>query len=60
MVEPHAVLEVADGVLDLGVATMVSFQFQGVARTVGDEGVIAVFGKQGQLGATLCPHPGRA
>ena len=30
VVEPHAVFEVADGVLDLGVAAMVSFQIQGV------------------------------
>ena len=51
MVEPHAVLEVADGVLDLGVAAMVGFQRQGVSRPVGDEGVIAVIGKEGQLRA---------
>ena len=29
MVQPHAVLEVSDGVLDLGVAPMVGLQFQG-------------------------------
>ena len=29
MVEPHAVLQGADGVLDLGVAAMVGLQFQG-------------------------------
>ena len=51
MVEPHAVLEVADGVLDLGVAAMVGLQIQGVAVSVGDEGVIAVIGKEGQLRA---------
>ena len=51
MVEPHAVLEVADGVLDLGVAAMVGLQVQRVAVTVGDEGVVAVIGKQRQLGA---------
>ena len=51
MVEPHAVLQVADGVLDLGVAAMVGLQIQRVALTVGDEGVIAVVGKQGKLGA---------
>ena len=50
-IEAHAVLEVSDSVLDLGVAAMVSFQVQGVARTVGDEGVIAVLGKHGQLSA---------
>ena len=60
IVESHAVLEVADGVLDLGVAAMAGLQFQGVARAVGDEGVIAVVGEQRQLGATLCPCPGRA
>ena len=44
MVEAHAdtILQVADGVLDLGVAAMVGLQFQGVALPVGDEGVIAV------------------
>ena len=47
MVEPDAVLEVADGVLDLGVATMVGLEFQGVAVPVGDECVIAVGGEQG-------------
>ena len=30
MVQPHAVLEVSDGILDLGVAAMVSLQFQGL------------------------------
>ena len=49
MVEPHAVLEVADGVLDLGVAAMVGLQIQGVALTVGDEGVIAIVGEERQL-----------
>ena len=60
MVQTHAVLEVADGVFDLGVAAVVGLQVQSVALTVGDEGVIAVGGEQGQLGATLCPCPGRA
>ena len=60
MVQPHAVLEVADGVLDLGVAAMVGLQVQRVSVPVGDEGVVAVIGKQRQLGATLCPCPGRA
>ena len=50
MVEPHAVLQVADGVLHLGVAAMVGLEIQGVALTVGDEGVVAVVGKQRQLG----------
>ncbi len=60
MIEPHAVLQVADGVLDLGVAAMVGLEVQGVPVPVGDEGVIAIGGEQGQLGATLCPCPGRA
>ena len=41
MVEPDAVLEVADGVLALGVVAMVSLQFQGIPLTVGDEATIA-------------------
>ena len=57
MVEPHTVLEIADGVLDLGVAAMVGFQRQGVSRPVGDEGVIAVIGKEGQLRAGSGFHP---
>ena len=57
MVETHAVLEVADGILDLGVAPMVCLQFQGVAIPVGDEGVIAVGGEQGQLRAGRGLHP---
>ena len=60
MIEPHAVLQVADGVLDLGVAAMVGLKVQGLALSIGDEGVIAVAGEQRQLGATLCPCPGRA
>ena len=40
VVEPHPVLQVADGVLDLGVAAMVGLQIQGVAIPVGDESVI--------------------
>ena len=32
MVQPHAVLEVANGILDLGVAAMVGLQFQGFTR----------------------------
>ena len=51
MVETDAVLEGADGVLDLGVAAMVGFQFQGVPVPVGDEGMIAVVGEEGQLRA---------
>ena len=58
MVEAHAVLEVPDGVLDLGVAAVVGLQFQGVPVAVSDEGVIAVVGKEGQLGAWAWASPG--
>ena len=51
MVETHPVLEVADGVLDLGVAAMVGLQSEGVALAVGDAAVIAVGGAESQLGA---------
>ena len=37
-----AVLEVAYGVLDLGVAAMIGLQFQRLPIAVGDEAVIAV------------------
>ena len=49
MVQPHAVLEVANGILDLGVAAMVGLQCQGFPVPVGDEAVIAVVGEEGQL-----------
>ena len=58
MVEPHAVLEVPDGILDLGVAAMVGLQLQGIAVPVGDEAVIAVAGEEGQLGTGLSMAPG--
>ena len=51
MVESHGVLQVPDGILDPGVAVVVGLQFQGVALVAGDEGVIAVAGKESQLGA---------
>ena len=52
MVQSDAVLEVSDGVLDLGVAAMVGLQFQSVVRvSVGDAAVIAVGGEEGKLGA---------
>ncbi len=57
MVETHAVLEVAYGIIDLGVAAMVGLQFQGVAVPVGDESVIAVVGEERQLGAGRGFHP---
>ena len=46
VVQPDAVLEVAYGVLDLGVAAMIGLQFQRLPIAVGDEGVIAV-GEEG-------------
>ena len=50
MVQADAVLQVANGILDLGVAAMVGLQFQGLPVPVGDEAVIAVAGEEGQLG----------
>ena len=50
MIQPDAVLEVSDGVLDLGVSAMISLQFQGLPVPVGNEAVIAVGGEEGQLG----------
>ena len=57
MVEPDAVLEVANGILDLGVAPMVGLQCQGCPVPVGDEAVIAVGGEEGQLGTGRGLHP---
>ena len=57
MVQPDAVLEVAYRILDLGVAAMVSLQFQGLSVPVGDEAVIAVAGEEGQLGTGRGLHP---
>ena len=57
MVQTDAVLEVSYRVLDLGVAAMVSLQFQDVAVPVGAEAVIAVGGEEGQLGAGRRLHP---
>ena len=57
MVQPDAVLEVAYGVLDLGVAAVVGLQFQGLSVPVGDEAVIAVGGEQGELGTGRSLNP---
>ena len=57
VIESHAVLQVPDGVLYLGVATVVGLQFQDIPQTVGDEGVIAVVVEEGQLGSRSGPHP---
>ena len=57
MVEPDAVLEVANGILDLGVAPMVGLQFQGCPVPVGDAAVIAVVDEEGQLGTGCGFYP---
>ena len=56
MVQPDAVLEVSDGVLYLGVATMISLQFEHLHIPVGDEAVIAVGGEESQLGTGRWLH----
>ena len=57
VVQPDAVLEVAYGVLDLGVAAMIGLQFQRLPIAVGDEGVIAVSGEEGELGNRASASP---
>ena len=58
--QPDAVLEVAYGILDLGVAAMVSLQFEQLPVPVGDEAVIAVFGERGPTGnRAWASHAGR-
>ena len=57
MVQPDAVLEVAYRILDLGVAAMISLQFQGLSVPVGDEAVIAVGGEESQLRTGRGLHP---
>ena len=57
MVEPHAVLQVPDGILDPGVAAVVGLQFQDIPLPVGDEGVIAVVGEQRQFGSRAWASP---
>jgi hypothetical protein len=42
VIEPDAVLEIADRVLDLGVAAMVGLQRERVAVAIGDEGMIVI------------------
>ena len=55
VVQPDAVLEVAYGVVDLGVAAMIGLQRLTIA--VGDEAVIAVSGEESQLGTGSGPDP---
>ena len=49
VVEAHAVFEIADGVVDIGVAAVVGFEGQGVALPVGDESMLAAIAKQRRL-----------
>ena len=56
VVQPDDVLEVAYGILDLGVAAMTDLQFQRLPIAVGDEAVIAVDGEEGQLGTGCGLH----
>ena len=46
VVEADPVLEVADRVLDLGVAAVVGLEDEGLAVAVGDEGVVVVQGEE--------------
>ena len=57
MVQPDAVLEVAYGILDLGVAAMVSLQFEQLPVPVGDEAMIAVFWRRGPVGNRASASP---
>ena len=57
MVQPYAVLEVSYRILNLGVAAMVSLQFERLLIPVGDEAVVAVAGEEGQLGTGRGLHP---
>ena len=41
MDETDAIPQVADGVLDIGVAAVIGFEFEHLAEAVGDEGVTA-------------------
>ena len=60
MIQPHAVLEVSNGVLDLGMAAVVGLQLQGFPVPVGDEAVIAVGGEEGEMGnRASASHAGR-
>ena len=50
-------LQVSDGILDLGVAAMAGLQLQGIPVPVSDEAVIAVAGEESQLGTGRGLHP---
>ena len=51
MVDPYAVLQVADDILHIGVAVMTGLETEGAAVPAGDEIVIAVIGKQSPVGS---------
>ena len=59
MVQPDAVLEVAYGILDLGVAAMVGLQFEQLPVPVGDEAMIACIWRRGRVGNRAPASPGR-
>ena len=58
MIQPHAVLEVSDGILDLGVAAMVGFQCQGLPVPVGDESRDSCKWRRGPTGNRDWVSPG--
>ena len=49
MVEPDAVLEVADRVLDLGVTAMAGLELQQFPGAIADEGVVAIVHEECEL-----------
>ena len=57
MIQPHAVLQVSNGVLDLGMAAVVGLQLQGFPVPVGDEAVIAVRWRRGPVGNRAWASP---
>ena len=58
VVQPHDVLQVSNGVLDLGMAAVICNTTPGLPGSpVGDEAVIAVGGEEGQLGTGSGLHP---
>ena len=60
MVQPHTVLEVSDGILDLGVAAMVGLQFEHPPVPVGDEARDSCRWRRGPAGnRAWASHAGR-
>ena len=49
VVQPDAVFEVTDRVLDLGVTAMVGLQLQQLPGAIGDEGVVTIVRKEREL-----------